>query len=94
MTRFASRTALFWLAVAALTLASCASTTAATAADPKIQAGASLVSGVLRVVVKALDGDLDPDQIDLDQLFVKSPTQLLEGKGMTQDEIDRIIRGE
>ncbi len=75
-------------------LGTVASTTAATAVDPKIKAGASLASGVLRVVAKALEGRLDPEQIDLDQLFVKSPTKVLEEKGITQDEIDRIIRGE
>lgn len=74
-------------------LSTMASATATTARDPNVQAGALLASGVLRVVTKALQGQLDPDQINIDQLFVKSPTELLQEKGITQDEIDRIIRG-
>jgi hypothetical protein len=60
--------------------------------DPAVQQlAASLLTGILTVVVKSLQGELDPDKIDLDQLFVKSPTELLRERGITQDEIDRIL---
>ena len=35
--------------------------------------------------------DLDPKQIDLDKLFVKSPTQLLKEANITESEIEQII---
>lgn len=71
-----------------------ATASASRSADPTIKAGAAMLSGALNVAVKALQGGLDPDQIDLDQLFVKSPQELLQEKGISQGEIDRILRGD
>ncbi len=70
-----------------------ASATASSSADPTVKAGAAMASGALNVAIKALQGGFDPDKIDLDQLFVKSPKELLQEKGISQDEIDRILRG-
>ncbi len=70
-----------------------ASATASSVSDPKIQAAATLASGALKIAADAMAGRLDPDQIDLNQLFVKSPTQLLAESGITQEEIEKIIRG-
>jgi outer membrane protein TolC len=74
-------------------LSAVASVAATSASDPKAKAAAALASGALKIVADALAGGLDPDRIDLDQLFVKSPTQLLAESGIRQEEIDRIIRG-
>jgi hypothetical protein len=56
-----------------------------------VQLAATLLTGILTVAVKSLQGELDPDKIDLDQLFVKSPSDLLREQGITQEEIDRIL---
>lgn len=70
-----------------------ATATAKDSTDATVRAGAAMASGALNLAVKALQGGFDPDRIDLDQLFVKSPDELLKEKGIAQDEIDRIIRG-
>jgi len=72
-------------------LGSLASVAAGSVTDPKIQLGATLAAGVLKIVADALAGRLDPAQIDLDQLFVKSPTQLLAEAGITEGEIEQAI---
>jgi len=60
--------------------------------EPMVQQlAASLLTGILTAAVKSLQGELDPDQIDLDQLFVRSPSDLLREQGITQEEIDRIL---
>lgn len=74
-------------------LSALASVAATSVPDPKIQAAAALASGALKIVADGLAGRLDPDRINLDQLFVKSPTQLLAEGGITQEEIEKIIRG-
>jgi hypothetical protein len=74
-------------------LGSLASLAAGNVKDPKIQLGATLAAGALKIVADALSGRLDPEQIDLDKLFVKSPTQLLEEAGITEEEIEQIIAG-
>jgi len=75
-------------------LSALASATSSTTADSSIKTAASLVSGTLNVVAKALAGELEPDQINLDELFVKSPTELLKERGINEEEIERIIRGD
>lgn len=74
-------------------LGSMASLAAGNVKDPKVQLGVTLAAGALKIAADAMSGRLDPDQIDLDRLFVKSPTQLLEEAGITGDEIEQIIAG-
>lgn len=74
-------------------LSTVASLAATSAPDPEVQAAAALASGALRIVADALAGRLAPERINLNQLFVKSPTQLLEESGIGQEEIEKIIRG-
>ncbi|MGA1841565.1 MAG: hypothetical protein ACMUIU_13160 [bacterium] len=62
-------------------------------ASPNVKMGAQAVSNVLGVVIGILDGKLNADNIDLDELFVKSPDELLAERGITQDEIDSILKG-
>jgi len=40
-----------------------------------------------------MTGRLGPDQIELDQPFLKSPTQLLAERGITQEANEKTIRG-
>lgn len=48
---------------------------------------------LLSVAIKCLQGDMDPDKIDLKKLFVKSPDEALREMGIAQEEIDDIIAG-
>ena len=57
-----------------------------------IKIGAQTVSNVLGVVVGILNGKLNADNIDLDELFVKPPDKLLAERGITQNEIDSILK--
>ena len=61
--------------------------------NPEIKMGAQAVSNVLGVVIGILDGKLNADNVDLDELFVKPPDTLLAERGITQDDIDRILEG-
>jgi hypothetical protein len=74
-------------------LGALASVAAGSVTDPRIQAGAALAAGALKIAADALAGRLDPAQINLDQLFVKSPTQLLAEAGITPDDIAQAIAG-
>lgn len=62
-------------------------------ASPNVKMGAQAVSNVLGVVIGILDGKLNADNVDLDELFVKTPDELLAERGITQDEIDSILKG-
>jgi hypothetical protein len=62
-------------------------------ASAEVKMGAKAVSNVLGVVIGILDGKLNADNIDLDELFVKTPDTLLAERGITQDEIDSILQG-
>lgn len=57
----------------------------------EVKMGAMAVSNVLGVVIGILNGKLNADNINLDELFVKNPNELLAERGITQDEIDRIL---
>lgn len=72
-------------------LSSLASVTASAATDSTVKSAASLTSETLLFVAKALAGQFNPDQINLDDLFVKSPTKLLEERGITEGEIEKIL---
>ncbi|MGA1794860.1 MAG: hypothetical protein ACMUIL_03275 [bacterium] len=69
---------------------------AATATSDKVgsdvKKGAMVVTNVLGAVIGVLNSNLDPDTINLDELFVKKPSELLAEKGISQDEIDRILQ--
>lgn len=62
-------------------------------ASPNVKMGAQAVSNVLGVVIGILDGKLNADNVDLDELFVKTPDELLAERGITQNEIDSILKG-
>ncbi len=74
-------------------LGAMASVAAGSVTDPRVQAGAALAAGALKIAADALAGRLDPAQINLDQLFVKSPTQLLAEAGITPHDIAQAIAG-
>jgi len=58
----------------------------------EVKTGAMVVTNVLGAVIGILNNKLNPDTINLDDLFVKKPSELLAEKGISQDEIDRILR--
>ena len=62
-------------------------------ASPEVKMGAKAVSNVLGVVIGILDGKLNADNVNLDELFVKTPDELLAERGITQEEIDSILQG-
>ncbi len=53
---------------------------------------ASAVSEILPLIVGALKGLINPEDIKLSDLFVKSPSEQLEEMGINQDEIDQILQ--
>lgn len=57
-----------------------------------VKMGAMAVSNVLGVVIGILDGKLNADNINIDELFVKKPDELLRERGITQEEIDKILQ--
>jgi hypothetical protein len=59
-----------------------------------VRSGIRLAARMLSPVLVALEGRLDPAQIDLSQLFVKSPTELLKEQGISPAEIEQILEGQ
>ena len=72
-------------------LSSLASVTANTATDSTVKSAASMASEALIFIAKALAGQFNADNIKLDDLFVKSPTELLKERGITEGDIERIL---